>query len=133
MFPRMMPPVSLAISFGRCPKRAPVSFCFFVVGPSIDLPSSHHLSSCCIPSVSSNSPPNQHSLSFRSLLFSFAMPTPQDNPSSSHMMKTTKRGRPYLKVHPPISLSFYAFLDHNTFIGHTRPLRYPSRLPRAHN
>ena len=45
-------------------------------------------------------PPTRHLalLYFCSFRYIFAMPTSDDASSSSHMMKTTKRGRPFLKV-----------------------------------
>lgn len=48
--------------------------------------------------------------------------------STSHMMKTTKRGRPFLKVFNPRFISFPHIHQWNhllTMIGHAGPFRHP--------
>ena len=59
-----------------------------------------------------------------------AMPDAVPQATSSHMMKVTKRGRPYLKVRHVPSLR-KPRLANLAFQGHPRSFRHPHRLPRA--
>lgn len=58
--------------------------------------------------------------------------------TSSHMMKTTKRGRPFLKVGLPFRWQQRFSLSSDRriilfFLGYARPLRHLNRFTRPHH
>jgi hypothetical protein len=101
-------------------------------------PRSVHTASLFPSSSSSSSPTSQSIMPKQSAALPPPSPPQQQEPNrqatSSHMMKTTKRGRPFLKVFPlyPCSLS-PAILPFPTLTlnpGHARPLRDAYSLSR---